>query len=80
MAMESYREQGMDAGAAKILEIEKDNPEVAGWPKCKFIILVSRSLWNKWSDSYFSLALALVANKELIFARPSSSNAVSVKR
>jgi hypothetical protein len=68
----------MDVGAAEILEI--DNPEVAGWAKCKFIILVSISLWNKCSDSYFSLALALVANKELIFARLSSSNTMSVKR
>jgi hypothetical protein len=40
----------MDAGTAEILEIEKDNPEVAGWAKCKFIILVSRSLWNECSD------------------------------
>jgi hypothetical protein len=50
MAMESYRAHGMDAGTAEILEIEKNNPEVAGWAKCKFIILVSRFLWNKWSD------------------------------
>jgi hypothetical protein len=25
----------MDAGTAEILEIEKNNPEVAGWAKCK---------------------------------------------
>jgi hypothetical protein len=48
--MESYRAQGMDAGTAEILEIEKDNPEVAGWGKCKFIISVSRTSWNKISD------------------------------
>jgi hypothetical protein len=40
----------MDAGTAEILEIEKDNPDVTGWAKCKFIILVSRVLWKKWSD------------------------------
>jgi hypothetical protein len=40
----------MDAGTAEILEIEKDNPELAGWAKCKFTISVSRSLQNKFSD------------------------------
>jgi hypothetical protein len=34
-AMEDYQAQGIDAGTAEILEIERKNPEVTGWAKCK---------------------------------------------
>jgi hypothetical protein len=40
-AMDTYRAQGIDAGAAEILKIERNNPEVAGWAQCKSIILIS---------------------------------------
>jgi hypothetical protein len=66
MDMESYRGQGIDAGAAEILALEKRNPKIAGWAHCKIPILLQ-------------LFMTSVTNNELIFARLSSSNATSVK-